>query len=96
MPVNSMQSSWGMAFNGNSAIWDFNQGPAATFITVCLTKTRHGTFSSGAGGYAAIIKVNGSDVDYVPAVFEQQVRQITWGVVAEGQYAEAMLTVYRF
>jgi hypothetical protein len=96
MPVNSMQSSWGMAFNGNSAIWDFNQAPANTHITVCLTKTRHGTFSSGAGGYAAIIGINGSDAGYVPAAFQQQVKKITWGVVAEGQYAEACLTVYRF
>ncbi|MCC6947407.1 MAG: hypothetical protein IT539_06505 [Bradyrhizobiaceae bacterium] len=96
MPIRLIQAQWTIARRGSATIVDFNQAPQETLANVCLTKTRHGTFSSGAGGYAAIISVNGSDVGNVPAIAGNQVRQVTWGVVAEGEYAEAMLTVFQF
>jgi hypothetical protein len=92
MLIYNMESQWWRVDNGGVHIVEINQPPYDTFAVYSLTKAR------GGGGFGGIVACDGEDLGasgYPPAHFRRQMQHISFGIVAQADYAEAMITLFR-
>ncbi len=88
-----MESRWWIVYKAVSTLSrSTSLPPFDSFAVYSLTK------APGGGGYGGIAECDGEDLsasNYPPAHFRRQMPRMSFGIVAQANHAEDMLTLFR-